>query len=53
MCATFAVLRLFHNLSLQAKTTAYDFDKVLGLLTDATGLSELPVSLILPVPLLK
>jgi hypothetical protein len=45
-CATFAVMQLFHNLNLQAKTTAYDFDKVLGLLTDATGLSDLPVRLL-------
>ena len=50
-CATFTVMRLFHNLNLQAKMTAYDFNKVLRLLTDVTGLSEMPASLlILPVP---
>ena len=36
-CATFSVLHQFHVLNLQAKTTSYDFYKVLSLLTDASG----------------
>lgn len=43
--ATFAVLRLFHKLSLQGKLTGYDFMRTLELLTDNTGLHPPPVSL--------
>lgn len=40
---TFAALRLFHRLSLQAKLTGYDFMKTMEILTDNTGLRPPPV----------
>ena len=42
-CATFSVLHQFHVLNLQVKTTSYDFYKVLFLLMDASGLSDILV----------
>lgn len=38
------VLRLYHNLNLQAKTTGYSFYKSLEYLSDSTGLYGTPVS---------
>ncbi|KAI0055808.1 hypothetical protein BV25DRAFT_1788459, partial [Artomyces pyxidatus] len=40
--ATHDVLKHFHLLSLQGKTTGYDYYRALELLTDNTGLSALP-----------
>jgi hypothetical protein len=42
---TFAVLERFHHLTLQGKTTAYDFYNSLVHETDNTGLKPPPVSL--------
>ena len=36
-CATFRLLETFHALTLQAKTTVYDFYIMLNNLTDNTG----------------
>ena len=41
---TFAVLKQFHHLTLQGKTTAYDFYNSLVHATDNTGLNPPPVS---------
>ncbi|KAF8059256.1 hypothetical protein FPV67DRAFT_1675319 [Lyophyllum atratum] len=41
-CATFTVLRLFHTVNLQGKISAYDFNKSMLQLTDATGLRKIP-----------
>lgn len=43
-CATIEVLRLFHMLNLQGKLPAFAFYKSLELVTDNTGLLEVPVS---------
>lgn len=39
------VLRMYHTLNLQAKTTGYSFYRSLEYLTDATGLHNTPVRL--------
>ncbi|KAG6809044.1 hypothetical protein H0H92_001819, partial [Tricholoma furcatifolium] len=41
-CATYAVLQQFHTLNLQSKTMACDYYKTLTILTDATGLRNVP-----------
>lgn len=45
-CATMEVLRHFHTLNLQGKTTAYSYYRSLECLTDSTGLYPPPVSTI-------
>lgn len=42
---TFAVLDQFHQLTLQGKTTAWDFYNALAHVTDNTGLASFSVSL--------
>ena len=44
--ATIRCLNLFHLLNTQAKTTAHDYWRVQEQLTDATGVSDIPVSLL-------
>jgi hypothetical protein len=43
-CATMEVLRHFHFLNLQGKTTGYSFYRALEYQTDSTGLNKPPVS---------
>lgn len=43
-CSTFAVLNMFHLLSLQGKLSAYDFYRALEYATENFGLKKLPVS---------
>lgn len=40
---TFRMLELFHELTLQAKTSLYDFHKTLSRVTDHSGVSTVPV----------
>lgn len=44
-CATLELLELFHCVSLQGKLNAFSFYRALELLTDATLLSGVPVSI--------
>jgi CxC2 like cysteine cluster associated with KDZ transposases len=43
-CATFTLLNQFHLLSLQGKTSAFDFYRSLEYITENHGLEKLPVS---------
>ena len=43
-CATFTLLNQFHLLSLQGKTSAFDFYRTLEHITENHGLEKLPVS---------
>jgi hypothetical protein len=43
-CATFTLLNQFHILSLQGKTSAFDFYRSLEYITENHGLKKLPVS---------
>lgn len=43
-CATFDVMQLFHLLSLQGKTSHYDFYKTMQFRTENTGITKFPVS---------